>query len=148
MRAHRAALCVALLAAFVAGCSPFGRGRAGKISTGSVAPQQEEEAAPETAAPSLAAFEATDLATGLTCTGSYQPLENNPTFAAAVACDDGRTGKVTAARSPEFGGAGTLAFSDGTGGTVTLRRLAAAEVSAPPSATNQLPAPDQSAYVP
>lgn len=145
MRAHRAALCVALVAAIVAGCSPFGRGRGAKISTGSVV----EEPAPEpaAAAPSLSAFEATELATGLKCTGSFQPLENSATFDAAVVCDNGQTGRVKAARSDDLSGTGALTLADGTAGTVALRRLSTADLQAPPSAKTELPAPDPTAYV-
>jgi hypothetical protein len=146
MAAHHAALCVALLAAFVAGCSPLARFKAGKIQTGSVAPQEvEAPAAP--AAPSLAAFEATEPSTGLHCTGAYNPLENSLTFTAAVVCEDGRMGEVTAARPGKLGGTGTLVFVGGATVSVALRWLAATDVEAPPSAAHQLPAPDPSAYV-
>jgi hypothetical protein len=149
MEARRAALWFVLIAAIVAGCSPFSRGRAGKLQTGSVAQplivQQEEPKAE--AAPTLASFEATDLASGLRCTGGYNPLERTLTFTAAVVCEDGRTGEVTAALSRDLGGTGTLVFASGATATVTLRRLAAADVEAPPTAARELPPPDPSAYV-
>jgi hypothetical protein len=148
MEARRAALWVALIAAIVAGCSPFSRGRAGKLQTGSVVPpaQQEGETA-AAAAPTLASFEATDLASGLHCTGGYNPLESSLTFTAAVVCEDGRTGEVTAPLSRDLGGTGTLVFAGGATATVTLRRLAAADVETPPSAAKELPAPDPTAYI-
>lgn len=128
-----------LVALLIAGCT---LARQEKIRTGSVRPHKAAAAAPET--PSLAAFEATDLSTGLKCIGSYNPLENVATFTAAVACEDGRTGKVTAARSHDLSGTGTLKLAGGTTGSVMLSRLVADE--APPSARNQLPAPDPSLY--
>lgn len=137
-------ICALALAALVAGCSLSGLGESGAVRTGSV--DGREEPAP-VAAPSLAAFEATDLATGLTCTGSYNPLESGPTFSASVVCDDGRMGKVTAARSRGLSGTGTLALSDGSEGSVALRRVAARETEAPPAAANQLPPPDPSTYL-
>lgn len=147
MRIFRAALCLVLLAVSAAGCSYFGRGRGGDVATGSVPQPRPQQTSESSAAPSLAAFEVTDLATGLTCTGNYQPLENSETFDAAVVCDDGRTGHVTATRSEDLSGTGTLALADGTAGTVALRRLAAETAEAPPTAKTQLPAPDPAAYV-
>jgi hypothetical protein len=150
MEARRAALWVALVAAIVAGCSPFSRGRAGKLQTGSVGAQpltvQQDEREAE-AAPTLASFEATDVASGLRCTGGYNPLESTLTFTAAVVCEDGRTGEVTAQLSRDLGGTGTLVFAGGATATVTLRRLATADVKAPPAAAKELPAPDPTAYV-
>jgi hypothetical protein len=146
MRTYRAAFCIALLAAIVAGCSPFSRGR-GKVQTGSVTPQVEAKAPPTVAAtPSLVTFEA-GLAGGLHCSGGYNPLENSLTFTAAVVCDDGRTGTVTAARSEENDPVGTLVFADGATVSVALRRLAPGDAEAPPRAAKQLPAPETSAYV-
>ncbi|MGH6923498.1 MAG: hypothetical protein ACRED5_07135 [Propylenella sp.] len=149
MGARRAALWVVLFAAIVAGCSPFSRGRAGKVQTGSVAPPLvlEEEAPALAAAPTLASFEATDLASGLRCTGGYNPLESGLTFTAAVVCEDGRTGEVTGPLSRDLGGTGTLVFAGGAAASVTLRRLAAADVETPPTAAKELPAPDPSTYV-
>ncbi len=142
MGAGRTTISALALAALAAGCSLSGSGESGAVRTGSI--ERREEPAP---APSLAAFEATDLATGLTCAGSYNPLENRPTFSASVVCDDGRMGKVTAARSRGLSGTGTLALSDGSEGSVALRILSARESEAPPAAANQLPPPDPSTYL-
>ena len=148
MRAGYWALAIALpLAAFAAGCQLL-PGRGGEtVATGSVTSAPERKTPDQTApVPSLAAFEATDLTTGLTCTGNYNPLENSPTFTARVVCEDGRSGTVTGPRATELSGTGTLELADG-GGAATLRRLSAAETEAPPAAANQLPPPDPSAYV-
>ncbi len=147
MNAQRAAICIALSGAILAaGCSPFSRFRDGKVETGSILPplEQAEEERPPAAAPTLAAFEATEPASGLQCSGGYNPLEEGLTFTAPVVCEDGRTGKVTARRSGE--GAGTLAFDGGVSVSVSLRRVQD-ETEIPPAAPNQLPAPDISAYV-
>ncbi len=141
MRVLRAALSIVLLAALVAGCSYFGRRDDNKIATGSVAALPRKKPASPPAAPSLTAFEATDPATGLTCTGSYQPLENSVTFDASVVCDDGRKGRVTGARSQEPNGTGTLTLDDGTGGSVALKRLFSESAEAPPTPETELPSP-------
>jgi hypothetical protein len=133
-----------LFALLVAGCSMLSAGKPGSMSTGSVEP--EEQSAPA-AAPAISAFEATELSSGVKCTGSYNPLENSRTFTASVVCDDGRMGEVTAARSRDLSGTGTLAFSGGGEGIVALRSLAASEGEAPPPAARQLPPPDPSTYV-
>ena len=147
MGAGYRALAVALpLAAFAAGCQlwPGRDAETEAVASGSVTAGSPEQTTP---APSLAAFEATEVTTGLTCTGNYSPLENSPTFSARVVCRDGRSGTVTGPRTNDLGGTGTLELSDGGGGAVTLRRLTAAETEAPPAATNQLPAPDPSTYL-
>jgi hypothetical protein len=144
MGAVRAAISAVPLAVLVAGCTMLSAGKPGRVNTGSVEPQERQAPA---AAPSIASFEATELSTGLKCTGSYSPLENSRTFTAPVVCDDGRMGEVTAARSRDLSGTGTLAFSGGGEGTVALRILAASEGEAPPPAASELPPPDPSTYV-
>ncbi len=142
---HTALLCAVLLATVMAGCSSLGGGEGGNVATGSIA----EPAPAVTAAPSLAMVEATELTTGLRCTGSYNPLENSATFKAAVVCSDGRTGAVSGVRPGSFSGTGTLVFSDGEEAAVALRRLStgeAGEMDAPPAAVRQLPAPDPTVY--
>ena len=143
---YRALALTLLLTAFAAGCQALSGGGAqtDTLATGSVTTSSPDETAP---APALAAFEATEVTTGLTCTGNYRPLENSPTFTARVVCKDGRTGTVTGPRASELGGTGTLELADGSGGAVTLRRLSAADTEAPPAAANQLPPPDPSTYV-
>jgi len=139
----RAAVVAVLVALSVGGCVLHSRSI---VRTSSVAPRPHERPATAAIGPSLVAFEATDLETGLTCSGSYEPLDMSPTFVAVVMCDDGRTGEVAAARSDEFS-AGTLTFESGWRSAVTLRRLAEADAKAPPVAARQLPTPDPLLYV-
>lgn len=146
MGAGYRAIATLLLAASAAGCTLLPGGNE-MVSTGSVTNASSQQGVRETAAPALAAFEATEVTSGLTCTGNYRPLENSPTFSARVVCEDGRTGTVSGPRSNDLGGAGTLELADGGGGAVTLRRLSAGETAVPPAAANQLPPPDPSAYV-
>lgn len=143
MGSGHAAVVAVLVALSVAGCVDH---PSGKLRTGSIAPMPHERPQASAVEPSLVAFEATDLDTGLKCAGSYEPLEKSPTFVAAVVCDDGRTGQVAAPRSDEFS-AGTLVFDNGWRSAVTLRRLAAADAKAPPVAARQLPTPDPLLYV-
>jgi len=140
---HTAILAVPL-ATLVAGCSILSPG--GLIRTGSVARQVETSAVPlppaPVATPSLAGFEATDLASGLNCTGNYNPLENEATIDTPVVCEDGRMGRVTAARSRDLSGGGTLVLANGAKSAVALRRIDATTAGAPPAAVNQLPDAD------
>ncbi len=148
MKASHTALCAVLLAVATAGCSSVGAGKDGNVATGSIAAEPTAASA-VTAAPSLAMFEATELVTGLRCTGSYNPLENNATFRAAVVCSDGRRGTVSGVRPGGLSGTGTLVFADGEEAAVALRRLAQGEAEvtdAPPVAVRQLPAPDPTVY--
>lgn len=143
MKARSAAWGVALAAALtVTACSPLGRGEPNSVRTGSVASQAGNPLEAPSDALSLSTFEATDFKSGLTCTGSYNPLENAETFTAAVVCDNGRTGEVTGMRSRDLSGTATLTLAGGETSSVALRPLAGAEQAAPPASAKQLPSPD------
>ena len=50
----------------------------------------------------------------VTCSGSYNPLNESQTITTTVTCTDGRTGIVTAVRDSATSGGGTVTLSDGT----------------------------------
>jgi hypothetical protein len=50
----------------------------------------------------------------LTCSGSYNALNEAPTITMPVLCSDGRTGIVTATRDSPTSGGGKVRLSDGT----------------------------------
>jgi len=52
----------------------------------------------------------------VTCSGSYNPLNESRTITTTVTCTDGRTGIVTATRDSPTTGGGTVMMSDGTSG--------------------------------
>jgi hypothetical protein len=52
----------------------------------------------------------------ITCSGSYNPLNESRTITTTVTCTDGRTGIVTAVRDSATSGGGTVTLSDGTSG--------------------------------
>jgi hypothetical protein len=52
----------------------------------------------------------------ITCSGSYNPLNESQTITTTVTCTDGRTGIVTAVRDSATSGGGTVTLSDGTSG--------------------------------
>jgi hypothetical protein len=58
---------------------------------------------------------------GLSCSGTYDPLDVSPTLTAATSCTDGRTGTVVVNRTRDRqGGTGTVRFSDGSTGAVAF----------------------------
>jgi hypothetical protein len=52
----------------------------------------------------------------ITCSGSYNPLNQSRTITTTVTCTDGRTGILTATRDSATSGGGTVTLSDGTSG--------------------------------
>ena len=50
----------------------------------------------------------------VTCSGSYNPLNESQTITTTVTCTDDRTGIVTAVRDSPTSGGGTVTLSDGT----------------------------------
>jgi hypothetical protein len=52
----------------------------------------------------------------ITCSGSYNPLNESRTITTTVTCTDGRTGIVTATRDSPTSGGGVVTLSDGTSG--------------------------------
>ncbi|WP_026222860.1 hypothetical protein [Methylocystis rosea] len=53
----------------------------------------------------------------LTCTGSYNPLNESRTITVTVTCNDGRTGIAIATRDTPMSGGGKVTLSDGSEGT-------------------------------
>ena len=49
----------------------------------------------------------------LTCSGSYNPLQQSQTISMPVICDDGRKGIVKATRDTATSGSGTVRLNDG-----------------------------------
>jgi hypothetical protein len=52
----------------------------------------------------------------VTCSGSYNPLNESRTITTTVTCTDGRAGIVTATRDSATSGGGVVTLSDGTSG--------------------------------
>ena len=53
----------------------------------------------------------------LTCSGSYNPLNDSPTITVTLLCSDGRTGIAIATRDSPLSGGGKVTLSDGEEGT-------------------------------
>jgi hypothetical protein len=53
----------------------------------------------------------------LTCTGSYNPLNESRTITVTVSCSDGRTGIAIATRDSAISGGGKVTLSDGSEAT-------------------------------
>jgi hypothetical protein len=53
----------------------------------------------------------------LSCTGSYDPLNESRTITMTVSCNDRRTGIAIATRDSALSGGGKVTLSDGTEGT-------------------------------
>ena len=53
----------------------------------------------------------------LTCTGSYNPLNQSRTITVTLVCSDGRTGIAIATRDSPVSGGGKVTLSDGEEGT-------------------------------
>lgn len=63
----------------------------------------------------------------LTCSGSYNALDESVTISMAVLCNDGRKGIVTATRQMDgLNGAGRVRLSDGSEGDFIFGDAAAA----------------------
>jgi hypothetical protein len=84
--------------------------------------------------------EFSDPATGLVCSGAYQPGNRRPTTSQAVSCNDGATGTliVTWAQGGRSG-SGTLHLADGTTRAVVLNSAPSNTVAPSPSIP---PSPD------
>ena len=61
----------------------------------------------------------------LTCSGSYNPLNNAQTITVTLVCNDGRTGIAIATRDSTMSGGGHVQLSDGTDGTFAFGAAAA-----------------------
>lgn len=53
----------------------------------------------------------------LSCSGSYNPLNESRTITVTVICNDGRTGIAIATRDSALSGGGKVTLSDGSEGT-------------------------------
>ena len=60
----------------------------------------------------------------LTCTGTYDPLQQSQTISMPVICNDGRKGIVRAVRDTATSGSGTFRLNDGYGGDFVFGRAA------------------------
>lgn len=60
----------------------------------------------------------------LTCSGSYDPLQQSQTITMPVVCNDGRKGIVRTTRDTATSGSGTFRLNDGYGGDFVFGRAA------------------------
>lgn len=60
----------------------------------------------------------------LTCSGSYDPLQQSQTISMPVLCNDGRKGIVRAVRDTSTSGSGTIRLNDGYQGDFVFGKAA------------------------
>jgi hypothetical protein len=121
MGSHLATLAAVAVALGLAGCMTLAANKGG-----SRAPLAEKSASI-----AVSTFEVTELATGVRCAGQFDPLQSSAMISVPVACDDGRTGMVTVARTRDLSGTGTIAFADGSKGSVAFGEVATTVLDAP-----------------